>query len=936
MAQASRRVWHEQVWFRHGVLLVVISLGSFGLARTNLLMRFEAVTYDRRMAGRHPHPLKAPAVVCAIDDEALRQFGRWPWPRDRMAEVVRMLVRSGAKGVLLDIEYSERSTPEADAALALALRESRRGQGVAHLQVPNSETERLIDRIRERLARWMESHPDGNPSDLTPELAAVPGIDEFIGEARLRSYVVRNFGATAEQVAKELKLDYAVVNRSIESIRTAVLRKEVDRSVRANPEAPLAVHEEAVCRALSIAEPDAYREKIETHVRDTLSGREVLRRWGLPAERFASLSEPWTAPGMSAPVAELTTAFDSVSFSNFMSDGDGVSRHVPLVWSVDGRFLRHPGLTLAMQLRGADPASLRAVPGPALEFTDASSRHWTIPVDDRGQILINWCGDWNAVPRFSISGVIDTLRLEKAFLESLEKLDRDLLLPELQSLSLSVRTTEALRETVLEDSILKGAESGLENLRRAADRVFDPSDPDAVRKQQKRLQAFAATWLRLAKARYIHGERTKRRAELASYARDKFCFVGSSATALTDFLVTPYQTGLPGVGIHVNALDTIVQERYLHKLDSASELALIVFLVVLSGILFAQSSLQLAGILGIALLGADWVVSAALLATHGLWVPVVGPWIAITVNCALLLALRYFTEVRQKHEVEKMFGYYLSPEVIEQLRDDPSKLRRGGEEVEITALFTDLAGFSTVAEQMKPAQVVDMINDYLGECTDVLVAHHGTLERYEGDAIRAMFGAPIHHPDHAVRACLAGLEMQHVVARLRDRYHETHRPEFKMRLGLNSGQAIVGNIGARNRFNFTMQGDSVNLASRLEGANKVYGTGMILGEKTYAAAKDAIEARELDFVRVAGRASTLHIYELLGKKGEVAAEVLEKAALFDRALGLYRTRRWEEAAELFLKLRPDPVCDVYLARCSQFAAAPPPASWDCVFDVPKK
>lgn len=1001
-----RRVWHERFWFRLGLLPAVVTLLSFGAARLGVLERFESVTYDLRMASRPAVPMLAPAVFCAIDDEALRQYGRWPWPRGRLAHVTRLVSNAGARAVLLDIEFPERSAIvlegaagsetgrqiqdrfrsfsealarvtsgpalpattsrleaalsgardqfwlglqpalarlsgglDEDALLAGALRSSRRVHGVAHLLVGATAQDRALALVREQLAAEVARNPALKLSELPAAIAEFPRAQLLLDEARLRRELEGAFESNSETVARKLGLEFAGVDRSLESIRTAVLRKAIDRSVREHPDEPSASHRARVVQALSIRQPEAYESQFASLLEAAMGAREVLSRWSQPAEKFSPPLQPLTAPGMSVPIMPLVTAFQTVSFSNTMPDSDGVQRRVPLLWKVEGRLMRHPSLTLAIELLGGNPASLSPGPGPSLGFSDSTGRSWTVPVDERGQMIVNWTGTWDAFPSFSISGVLDAASLETAYLEALRALDRSGMADALASRIAAGEPWSVGPPAEYEAELLSTAQQAVERLEELVRQKAGDTGPGDEQKQRKRKEQLETRRSVLARARYLRGELTHRLQQLEGFVRNKVCCVGATASALTDFIVTPCQANFPGVGLHADALGTILSQRFISRLRPPAELLLIAALALLSGILFTRSSLHAGLFLGVALLGADWVVSAALLTSHGLWVPVVGPWMVICLNCCALLTLRYFTEVRQKNEVEKMFGYYLSPEVIQQLRDDPSKLRRGGEETEITALFTDLAGFSTVSEQMSPTEVVALLNEYLGDCTEVMMKHHGTLERYEGDAIRCMFGAPIHHPDHAARACLAALEMQRVVLGLREKNRAAGRTEFKMRLGLNTGRAVVGNIGARNRFNFTMQGDSVNLAARLEGTNKTYGTSMCLGETTFRQAGHDFEVRELDIVRVAGRSYALHIYELLSRRGELDPTTARIRELFLEGLEAYRARRWKVALAHFENAgqqgRADPPSEVYIKRCQAFLDTPPPDDWDGVTDVKK-
>ena len=256
----------------------------------------------------------------------------------------------------------------------------------------------------------------------------------------------------------------------------------------------------------------------------------------------------------------------------------------------------------------------------------------------------------------------------------------------------------------------------------------------------------------------------------------------------------------------------------------------------------------------------------------------------------------------------------------------------------MTAFFTDLANFTTFSEKLSAEDLVSLLNDYFTEMTDILVKNDGTLDRYDGDAIKAFFGAPLYFEDHAKKACWTCIEMQERLAELRKEYKEQGRPELVMRVGINTGEMVVGNMGSKTRMNYGMNGDSVNLAARLEGANKQYGTCTIISEFTYQEAKDYIEVRELDTLRVVGRSTPITIYELLGKKGGNNYPVI--LSEYMEGLKNYKAQNWQAAIESFQKvLNIDPndgPAKTYEERCKIFMESPPGKNWDGVFNLTKK
>jgi adenylate cyclase len=295
----------------------------------------------------------------------------------------------------------------------------------------------------------------------------------------------------------------------------------------------------------------------------------------------------------------------------------------------------------------------------------------------------------------------------------------------------------------------------------------------------------------------------------------------------------------------------------------------------------------------------------------------------------------YFVEAREKRWIRQAFGRYVSPALVEVITTHPERLELGGEEVETTVLFADLEGFTQLSETMPPQTLIGLLNDYFTPMTQIIMSHRGTLDKYIGDALMALWGAPVPLPDHALQACWAALEMQQTMTELQEDWRTQGLPPLVARLGLHTGSVVAGNVGSRDRFNYTVLGDTVNLASRLEGVNKVYGTRILLSEETSQRVKDRLLLRELDLVQVKGRAQPVRVYELLGSfPPDGLPPWLDH---FAAGLQAYRQRQWEEASQAFgevLLLKPgDRPTQVFLGRCRFFAVAPPPSDWQGIFKL---
>ncbi len=290
--------------------------------------------------------------------------------------------------------------------------------------------------------------------------------------------------------------------------------------------------------------------------------------------------------------------------------------------------------------------------------------------------------------------------------------------------------------------------------------------------------------------------------------------------------------------------------------------------------------------------------------------------------------------------IRKAFQFYLSKSVVDEVLKDPAKLKLGGEKVTASVMFSDVRGFTTISERLSPEALVALLNSYLTPMTDVVLKYEGTLDKYIGDAIMAIFGAPVQYPDHAVRACKVCLEMMGKLHELQVGWREQGLPELDIGIGVNTGSMSAGNMGSIQRFDYTVMGDNVNLASRLEGINKEYGTNIIVSDSTFEAAKHEVYAREIDMVRVKGKREPVKIYEVLGLGTPTPAHA-ELMGEFQKAMLCYRAQKWDEAVAGFelvrTKLKPkDYVSGVYIERCDKMRHNPPGPDWDGVYTFTTK
>ena len=424
--------------------------------------------------------------------------------------------------------------------------------------------------------------------------------------------------------------------------------------------------------------------------------------------------------------------------------------------------------------------------------------------------------------------------------------------------------------------------------------------------------------------------------------RNKIVLIGPTAIALADLRVTPFDKAIPGVAIHATVLDNMIRGDFLSEpwWGGLFTAGTILLLGLAGTLVLPRTGAAGGGAAAAATLVLVVGLNQYLFARHGWWLSAAYPLLTGAVLYGGMTLYHYVIEEQQKRFIQSAFGTYLSPKVVAEIVSNPGLLKLGGERKEITAFFSDVAGFTSVSESMSPEELVALLNEYLSEMTDIILRYDGTVDKYEGDAIVAFFGAPHPMPDHAVRACHVSLDMQEAMVRLRGAWKARGVKELYMRVGLNTGPAVVGNMGSRTRMDYTMMGDTVNTAARFEGANKQYGSAIMIGSLTYEEGKHAVEARELDLINVVGKAEPVPIYELVAKKGQLSDTKKKVLELYHQGLLSYRARRFDEAMGLFsegLSLdKTDGPCKSMVKRCEDYIVDPPPKNWNGAFIMTSK
>ncbi len=416
--------------------------------------------------------------------------------------------------------------------------------------------------------------------------------------------------------------------------------------------------------------------------------------------------------------------------------------------------------------------------------------------------------------------------------------------------------------------------------------------------------------------------------------KDTYVFFGFTAPGLYDLKSSPVDSVYPGVEIHATFLDNLLSSEIKRQTPRIWEIVMIIVLACAAAlsVRFGRHAWQ--SLMAFVIFFTIPLIAGGYAYTQGLWLPIFSPLIATALALVGALALNYATEGKQKRFIKGAFKQYLSPLVIEELVQHPERLKLGGELRELSIFFSDVRGFTTISERLNPEELTTLLNNYLTAMTDIIYSHGGTVDKYEGDAIIAFWNAPLAQKDHAQLAVLTALECQAKLTELNPVYKEQIGTELHQRIGLNSGPVVVGNMGSRQRFNYTFLGDAGNLAARLEGINKQFGTSLLISSHTREQLDESVAVREIARVQVVGRKEPVCVYEPMFPA--LATERKKILDIFALGLAKYYEGALAEALSLFASIESqDAPAEAYVRRCRSLLATPP-AEWSGVWVMTEK
>ena len=892
--------------------LVSLALLFLSLPPLSLLGGLDRALYDVLLGMKPSPPVSERLILLDVDDTAIENVGSWPWPRNLMADGLVTLRELGLSQVVFDIEYINPSPPGINLPY---LDQGLKREFAQTFSDLGSNISDLFTALQNRQLTLKQAV--GPTNDL---VAAVPQMGQEL-YALARKAAVDN----------DLYLGQALGYFGDDTITV---------NGQENPAPDSAGHRELMDLA--------------------------ARRFSLPFT--GQESRPPRVHDLYVPLKDLTLRARSAGLTNVTLDTDGKRRRIRLFENVNGLWYAQLGFVAALDLLGHPTVEVSddSVILKDAQLADGSKRALTIPLDSTGTMLIHWLkADFlGSFTHLSFYRLIDLQNRENRLVQTLQDLARRdswQAWPgpnEAQELATRYETWKGIRDRALAvgtpDGVresVKSKEAWLQavaalvggttpaGLRRAVD-----AQGQSARGEQRDL--WAAEGRNLDQSlRNLTQEWTtfqKTRDDLGAQVRGRLAFVGYTGTGTSDLGATPLHTGYALVGTHANVANTILQGQFLTEIPPGWTLLLVPFLAF--GIVFLLRNLSplAQNLTGFGVVASLAAAGAALFLVWGIFVSLAAPLLALFLSFVLYSLVRFLGSEQEKSFLRKAFSTYLSGDVIDEIVTDPGRLKLGGDQKWMTAMFTDVRGFSSISEKLSATALVHLLNEYLSGMSDLILNEKGTIDKYEGDAIIAFFGAPLDLPDHSGRACLSAIRMRQLEAKLNPSFLERNMTPGPLmtRIGINTGEMVVGNMGTERKMNYTIMGNAVNLAARLEGVNKQYGTWILTTEFTAAEAGEAFLFRRLDRVRVVGIHTPVRLMNLLGLRDEEGDDGQQLVDGFHSALDLFEARRWAEAAEVFQLLEgrfpDDGPAKLYSQRSRDFLAKPPAADWDGVFNLTEK
>lgn len=842
--------------------------------------------YDLRLQVRGEKKSEAPVILLTIDDSSIEQVGRWPWSREKIAQTVDEMIKYGTKVIGFDIVFSE---PQEN-PLASYFEQS------SLVKTPEIET-----LLNPDLA--LSKSLNQNPANIV--LGAFPEEGEARQALPYQDYC-RNEAFIRHNANDFVKIE----NTSFVVIDNADPFEEIDFSPLFEP-------------IFKYLEQEFMEREYPLHF-----DKPLLELTGFELKRLNSLQNQ----------------YNMGYCSRWLTDRD------PFLATSEDFFktLEHPRLKSQNSKEAIEKFKSLVLIYPIHQYDS-----WTINISEMHE-SIYYTGSFAAYqdndgkirrqPLFFRTGQ----KLGSSFVPSLAlqsylaanptyqaqvEVNIDPQNP-FQKMITSMRIWDTEKDALIQDLPVDGKGQLLISYAGARN-MFAYVPAKEILTNRDEMTIYQKQWHKPTKT-YLLAEKKVSKSE---FLKGKVALFGATATAVYDLRVTPFDKNFPGPEIHVNGIANLFDQEYLSSPRNEAQIMpwiLVVLGLITTALLAYFGPLAGLGVVTLSILSLFYFDQ--MLLNKGYIVTTVIPLLLIIILFLTITLIKYFTEEKKKQELRSTFSKYVSPAIVDEILSSPDKLELGGVKQMVSIFFSDVRGFTTISEKLDPQALSDLLNRYLTPMTEIVFKNKGTLDKYMGDAVMAFFGAPITFDSHPEMACQAALDSIEKLRSLQDEFAKEGLPLIDIGIGINTAEVSVGNMGSDIVRNYTVMGDGVNLASRLEGINKEYGTRIILSDYTYQKVKDLFICREVDRVRVKGKLEPVVIHELLGRKNSPSP--LKDLETFSKGLNEYYSQDFKaslQSFQTFLEQNPeDYLTKLYMERVNHYLSSPPPENWDGVHEMKTK
>lgn len=921
-----------------GVALFWIVLGAF-----NVFTKLDYRIYDFLLGLKSNPPSVDNFVFVNIDDQSINEMGEWPWSRDILADGLVRMKELGAQTAVFDVEYLS----------------------VSPLGVDPDSIEKTDNAFKESQQSIEES------------------INYFTNAALSGMYSKSEILDISNEILNQGV--NPVFSNLFESVTENMYRDNDDYFARAiqffgNTYLTVNTHDVAI---------ETKQENIDYAVNRFLFNNVTDSKNRILKSNDYTFKDEGRSKGFTPALHNLLTHSKGMGFTNIIIDSDGTRRRVELFTEFNQKYIGQ--LVFAPLMANVKPTEFirkanKLIVKNAMLPNEKQPKDIIIPLDKNGRMLINWLHEDFA----------ESFKSESAmFLAELDFMENNITqqLDTLSKLPL-LKTDGTLLDSIQEALIL---DSEYENIKRTKDSLLlkckgysesgeaidgglldsDYDDYFLLRnKYYENVKKYLHSDFKTQIINYYENVKTEENVseidstlnaineifdvlenqynlyteyfeEMKKVYSGAFCIIGNTASSTTDMGATPFIRSYFNVGTHANVYNTIMKQSFITPIDWKFSVLFAIFLSLLTVFLSKYASFRMqniTGVLGILLFSFTII---ALMVFFGIYIPSMAALLIVIFSYIADLIFRFISTEKEKSFIRHAFSTYVSGSIVDEIVDDPERLKLGGEEKHITALFSDIKNFSAFSEMVTPTKLVAILNQYLGTLSDVILSEKGTIDKYIGDAIVSFFGAPLNLPNHAWYACSAAIKMKQAEAEFnRKHLADGDIPRsLETRIGINTGDMVVGNMGTNMKLNYTIMGNDVNLASRLEGVNKAYKSWILTSEQTWSEADSgehngSICARRFDKVRVVGIEKPVQLYNILGFKSDMAQNEIQAVDVFHEALDLYFAKEFTKAEKLFKQAHKiNPLDDsplVFAERAASCASSGVPKDWDGVMNMKSK